>query len=95
MNNRNSNNSRGQIGPGRGMIPDLRVEADTPQPNEGRLPALPTHRSMIANGKVSQNGFDKVFATPRAPRPGPNGIYTVPRTKQGNIKAKVYSSSLL
>lgn len=76
MNNRNSNNSRGPIGPGRGMIPDLRVEADTPQPNDVRLPALPSHRSMVANCKMTPNGYDK-FVAPRAPGPGPNGIYTV------------------
>ena len=76
MNGRSSNNSRGQIGPGAG-IPALRIEAETPQPNERvQLPALPTQRSIISQGKATQNGYTdskSPFVAPRAP--GPNGIY--------------------
>lgn len=76
MSGRNTN--RGQIGPS-GGIPALLVQAETPQPNNDniRLPALPTQRSVLANGKPTQNGYmeKSLFVTPRAPGPGPNGIF--------------------
>lgn len=94
MSGRNTNSNRGQIGPG-GGIPALRVQAETPQPNNDnlRLPALPTQRSVIANGKPTQNGFmeKSPFVTPRAPGPGPNGIYNGSRTnRNGNSKFSTF-----
>ena len=84
MSGRNTN--RGQIGPN-GGIPALLVQAETPQPNNDnlRLPALPSQRSVLANGKTTQNGYNEksLFATPRAPGPGPNGIFNGRSNKNG------------
>ena len=93
----NGNSSgRNQIpGPGGGhqtpsSIPALRIQADTPVPANPKdkrvpLPVLSTQRSIINQGKPTQNGFQDFkspFATPRAP--GPNGLFSTPRqVKQG------------
>lgn len=89
MTSRNLNTGRSQIGPGVG-IPALRIQADTPQPNNDnlRLPVLNSaQRSVISNGKSTQNGYvDKaLFATPRAPGPGPNGIFNGQRTNRNGM----------
>lgn len=86
----NGNSSgRNQIGPGGGhqtpsSIPALRIQSDTPIPANPKdkrvqLPALPTQRSIVSQGKSTQNGYPEKspFATPRAP--GPNGLFTVQR----------------
>lgn len=88
----NGNSSgRNQIpGPGGGhqtpsSIPSLRIQADTPVPANPKdkrvpLPVLSTQRSIINQGKPTQNGFQDFkspFATPRAP--GPNGLFSAPR----------------
>lgn len=87
----NGNSSgRNQIGPGGGIqtpssIPALRIQADTPVPANPKdkrvpLPVLSTQRSIINQGKPTQNGFQDIkspFATPRAP--GPNGLFSTHR----------------
>ncbi|KAL4235712.1 zinc finger protein [Mactra antiquata] len=91
MSNRNNtSNNRSQMpGPG-GGIPALRIQADTPQPNNDnlRLPALPSQRSVVANGKPTQNGYveKSPFVTPRAPGPGPHGIFNAQRANRNDLR---------
>ena len=104
----NGNSSgRSQIGPGGGhqtpsSIPALRIQADTPVPankdkSRVQLPVLSTQRSIVNQGKPTQNGFQDVkspFATPRAP--GPNGLFSIQRPlKQGTIYLYLFKELFL
>lgn len=87
MNNRNPTTNRGQVGPGPGGIPALRIQTETPQPKDCvQLPALSSQRSVVAQGKPIQNGYvdsKSPFVTPRAP--GPNRVYTGHRVNKNDF----------